>query len=74
MSTYSSLKDIELETFARDQDNLRRKTLFISLSTCICLIAFITTITYISMWLFEYYNINQSNTNSSSSINNHTIK
>ena len=75
MSTYSSsLKDIELKSLVRDdQDNLRRNAFFISLSTCICLIAFITTVMYIAIWLFEYYNINQSTTNSNSSINNHII-
>ena len=76
MPTYSSsLKDIELKSLVRDdQDILRRKAFFISLSTCICLIVFVTLVTYIAMWLFEYYNIDQSTTNSNSSINNHTIK
>lgn len=72
------IRDIELKSFIRD--DLKRKQsrerCVISCTTCIGLIMFVIIITYIAMWTFEYYNIEQTSIHSNSSHkynNNNTI-
>ena len=52
-----TLRDIELNSFIRNKSEREqtREKCFLSCTTCICLVIFITFVTYISMWLFEYY-------------------
>ena len=63
------IKDIEMRSMALSDADLKKKReeCCISCTTCICLLMFVIIITYVALWLFEFYNIEQLTAHSNSS-------